>query len=131
MALEGQDYYTILGVPRDASPEDIKHAYFRAAQKLHPDKNTAAGETELLMGVQQAYETLANPKRRAGRAAGTTEPGSSKVRTRISGARILVSASRFRARSRVTSRCRTAARARSASRRRCSVLGAADTADIG
>jgi len=60
-----QDYYSLLGIPRDASQEDIKRAYFEAAQKLHPDKNTAAGETELFLGVQQAYETLSNPKRRA------------------------------------------------------------------
>ncbi len=60
-----QDYYSLLGLPRDASPEEIKRAYFEAAQKLHPDKNTAAGETELFLGVQQAYETLSNPKRRA------------------------------------------------------------------
>ena len=60
-----QDYYSLLGIPRDASSEEIKRAYFEAAQKLHPDKNTAAGETELFLGVQQAYETLSNPKRRA------------------------------------------------------------------
>lgn len=62
--LPKQDYYALLGVARDASQEDIKHAYFEAAQKLHPDKNTAAGETELFLGVQQAYEVLSNPKRR-------------------------------------------------------------------
>ncbi len=59
-----QNYYAILGLSRDASPEEIKRAYFDAAQKLHPDKNTAAGETELFLGVQQAYETLSNPDRR-------------------------------------------------------------------
>ena len=60
-----QNYYALLGVSRDASPEECKRAYIEAAQKLHPDKNTAAGETELFLGVQQAYETLSNPDRRA------------------------------------------------------------------
>ena len=55
----------MLGVARDASQEEIKRAYFEAAQKLHPDKNKAAGETELFLGIQQAYEVLSNPKRRA------------------------------------------------------------------
>jgi len=60
-----KDYYAVLGVARDASLEEIKQAYFGAAQKLHPDKNKAAGETELFLEVQQAYEALANPQRRA------------------------------------------------------------------
>ena len=62
--LPKQDYYSLLGLARDASQEEIKRAYFEAAQKLHPDKNTAAGETELFLGVQQAYEVLSNPTRR-------------------------------------------------------------------
>jgi Ca-activated chloride channel homolog len=64
MTPDRRDYYSLLGLPRNATPEDIKRAYFNAAQKLHPDKNTAAGETELFLGVQQAYEVLSNPKRR-------------------------------------------------------------------
>jgi Ca-activated chloride channel homolog len=65
MSHRKQDYYSILGVIRDASQEEIKRAYLDAAQKLHPDRNTAAGETELFLDVQKAYEVLSNPKRRA------------------------------------------------------------------
>jgi len=65
MPAQQGDYYSKLGLSRDASQEDIKSAYLEAAQKLHPDKNTAAGETELFLDVQQAYETLSNPNRRA------------------------------------------------------------------
>ncbi len=59
------DYYVLLGVHRNASQAEIKQAYLQAAQRLHPDKNKAFGETEIFLEVQQAYETLSNPKRRA------------------------------------------------------------------
>lgn len=62
--LPKQNYYSLLGLTRDASQEEVKRAYHEAALKLHPDKNTAAGETELFLGVQQAYEVLSNPVRR-------------------------------------------------------------------
>jgi Ca-activated chloride channel family protein len=64
MSSNKPDYYATLGVFRDASQEEIKHSYFEAAQRLHPDKNVAAGETELFLEIQQAYEVLSNPKRR-------------------------------------------------------------------
>ena len=64
MPQNSPDYYEILGVFRDASQEEIKRSYFEAAQRLHPDKNVAAGETELFLQIQQAYEVLSNPKRR-------------------------------------------------------------------
>jgi Ca-activated chloride channel family protein len=58
------DYYAVIGVARNASQEEIKQAYYGAAQRLHPDKNVADGETEIFLDIQQAYETLSNPKRR-------------------------------------------------------------------
>ncbi|MGZ9164487.1 MAG: DnaJ domain-containing protein [Anaerolineales bacterium] len=65
MPVHQQDYYALLGIMRNASQEEIKRAYFDAAQKFHPDKNSAAGETEIFLGIQQAYEVLSNPQRRA------------------------------------------------------------------
>jgi Ca-activated chloride channel family protein len=59
------NYYTLLGVLRDASAEEIKRAYYEAAQRLHPDKNKFVGETEMFLDVQQAFEVLSNPTRRA------------------------------------------------------------------
>ena len=59
------DFYSLLGVFRDATQAEIKRAYFDAAQRLHPDKNQAPGETEIFLDVQQAYEILSNPKTRA------------------------------------------------------------------
>jgi Ca-activated chloride channel family protein len=60
-----QDYYAILGVLRDSSAEEIRRAYYAAARRLHPDRNKLDGETEIFLEVQQAYEVLSNPKRRA------------------------------------------------------------------
>ncbi|KAF0108328.1 MAG: hypothetical protein FD146_902 [Anaerolineaceae bacterium] len=59
------DYYALLKVPRDASPEDIRSAYFEAARRLHPDRNVEPGDTEFFLGIQAAYEVLADPVKRA------------------------------------------------------------------
>ena len=59
-----QDYYKLLGVPRDATQEQIRRAYREAALRLHPDRNVRPGETELFVGVNRAYEVLNDPARR-------------------------------------------------------------------
>jgi len=60
-----QEFYALLGLMRNASAEDIRQAYFEAARRFHPDKNTAPGDTEFFLGIQEAYEVLSNPKKRA------------------------------------------------------------------
>ncbi|MCX6079742.1 MAG: VWA domain-containing protein [Chloroflexi bacterium] len=60
-----EDYYTLLGLRRSVTQDEIRHAYLKAAKRLHPDKNVDAGETEIFLDVQQAYQMLSNPARRA------------------------------------------------------------------
>lgn len=60
-----KDLYSLLGVPRNASIEEVRRAYREAALRLHPDKNTRPGDTELFLQVSQAYEVLSDPEQRA------------------------------------------------------------------
>lgn len=60
-----QHLYTILGVPPDASSDEIKHAYRVGAQRFHPDANPHPGAAIQFREIAQAYETLGNSARRA------------------------------------------------------------------
>src|ERR1041385_5196692 len=57
--------YEILGVQRDASPEDIKKAYRRLARQYHPDVNREPGAEEKFKEIAAAYEVLGDPDMRA------------------------------------------------------------------
>jgi len=56
------DYYNILGIPRTATPEEIKKAYRTLAMKHHPDRG---GDQEQFKRVTQAYDTLSNSDKRS------------------------------------------------------------------
>jgi molecular chaperone DnaJ len=58
------DYYDILGVSRDATPEQIKKAYRQLAMKLHPDVASEPGAADRFKKVAEAYEVLQDPKKR-------------------------------------------------------------------
>src|SRR4051812_4182176 len=57
--------YTLLGLLRSATQEEVRRAYLKAAKRLHPDTNNAPGETELFLDIQQAYQVLSEPSRRS------------------------------------------------------------------
>ncbi len=64
--MEYHDYYKILGVPRSATPEDIKKVYRNLAKKYHPDRNPGDKQAEdRFKEINEAYQVLSDPQKRA------------------------------------------------------------------
>ena len=59
-----RDYYEVLGVPRDASDEEIKRSYRRAAQRHHPDIDSSDGAEARFKELNEAYRILSDRQRR-------------------------------------------------------------------
>ena len=61
--MSSPDYYTILGVPRNASQEEVKKAYRKLAHQHHPDKQ--GGNEAKFKEINEAYQVLSNPRKRS------------------------------------------------------------------
>ena len=60
-----RDYYEVLGVPRDASLEDIKKAFRKLAFQYHPDRNHDTGASDRFKEINEAYEVLSDTDKRS------------------------------------------------------------------
>lgn len=63
--MQFKDYYDILGVEAGAGDAEIKSAYRRLARKYHPDVSKEAGAEDKFKAVNEAYEALRDPQKRA------------------------------------------------------------------
>ncbi len=64
--MSGNDYYSVLGVGRDAGADDIKKAYRKLAQEYHPDKHKGDKDIEeKFKEINEAYEVLKDPAKKA------------------------------------------------------------------
>ncbi len=64
-AMQGPDYYKLLGVPRNAKPDDIKKAYRKLARQYHPDVNPGNSTSEnRFKEISEAFEVLSDSKKR-------------------------------------------------------------------
>lgn len=60
-----RDYYEVLGVEKNASADDIKKAFRKAARQYHPDVNKAADAEEKFKEAKEAYDVLSDDQKRA------------------------------------------------------------------
>ena len=58
------DYYSVLGVNRNESDQNIKAAYFRLAKRYHPDYNESQNSASMFELISEAYEVLSDQKKR-------------------------------------------------------------------
>ncbi|MDN7023425.1 J domain-containing protein [Methanoculleus sp. FWC-SCC1] len=60
-----EDYYAVLGVTHGADEREIRSAYRRLVKRYHPDTSSEPDAAEKFLKIQEAYETLSDPAKRA------------------------------------------------------------------
>ena len=65
MTTNKKDYYDVLGLSRDASPEDVKRAFRRLAFEHHPDRNRSSDAEQKFKEINEAYEVLRDESKRS------------------------------------------------------------------
>ena len=108
-----KDYYKVLGVPKDATADEIKKAYRKLAREFHPDANKGDAEAEeRFKEISEAYDVLSDAKRRK-----EYDEARASSATAASGRRPVVPAARAAAASTSTSATSSAAGRRGRRRR--------------
>lgn len=62
--MQFKDYYQVMGIDRNATPDEIKRAYRKLARKYHPDVSKEANAEDKFKELQEAYEVLKDPEKR-------------------------------------------------------------------
>src|SRR5512139_3130429 len=61
---EKRDYYEVLGIPRNASKDEIKDIYRKLAMQFHPDRNKSPEAEEKFKEISEAYAVLSDDQKR-------------------------------------------------------------------
>lgn len=59
-----RDYYEVLEIPRNATPDDVKAAFRKLARQYHPDVSQEANAEEHFKEINEAYSVLSDPDKR-------------------------------------------------------------------
>ncbi|MDH5502241.1 MAG: DnaJ domain-containing protein, partial [Gammaproteobacteria bacterium] len=63
--MDFKDYYSVMGIKRDASQDEVKSAYRKLARQYHPDVSKRADAEERFKELGEAYAVLKDPEKRA------------------------------------------------------------------